>query len=979
MKRKRDMLLGATGLVAILAAGWLWLPNLLMAPNQRRLDEAEKALNEGDAQDAERIAAEVLESWPDSDRALLIAGRAALKSYRYGEAVDYLGRIKHDYTSEAVESLFELVQLFRTKGYLTAAENCCHRLLDIDPSHTAANLELFFLLTLEGRAWEAAHYAYRCWSSETHTPSKNELLAIGFPELVDVHEPALIALCLRVVPNDPIPLLNEVKQDLRFNRNKIALRKLDKIVKVRPEIIQAQANRGRLLLEFEEADEFLKWHRSLPAEADAHPDIWFVRGGWMQREEHPEAAARCYVEALIRSPNHVEANFQLSQVLAKLDAPQLQSFAKRLADRAVNLAELQLKLQDVSDFSDEDTVRRIVELLEQDGRIGEAAGWCQLSLQSAPTEWARDCHLRLEPEAKKLSSLNDPAKNPVRDIDVSQFPLPSFSQIGFTAAESLPESNSDAVVAFRDDAKAAGIEFTYNNGVREDAKREYLFQFDGGGVAILDYDGDGWPDIYLTQAGDWPTDPHQRRHVDHLFRNGATGGFDRVTNSSRLGDNSYSQGVTVGDFNQDGFPDLYVANVGANRLYENNGDGTFTDVTEQAHVGSQRWTSSCAFADFNNDGLPDLYAVNYVGGKKFFEHFCNRNDPVRCSPSNFNAEQDELFVNLGNGEFRASTDESGIVAPNGKGLGVVVADFDNTRRLSVFVANDSTPNFYFVNQTPVGSPNPVFTEMASLSGLAVDERGIAQACMGVAAGDANGDARLELFVTNFFNDSNTLYQQLPDGTFVDNTRTARLREASFRMLGFGAQFSDADLDGLPDLMLLNGHIYNRPEEHPYRMVPQFFRNVGAGRFQISNRLGPFFEKRQLGRSLARIDWNRDGLEDFCISHLDTLAALLTNRTQGAGNFLAVRLRATNSDRDAIGTKVFIKAGDRTVYRQLMAGDGYQSSNQRNLVFGLGRADVIDEMKVEWPSGETQLFRSPPVNSEIVLVEGRDRFFSLSSE
>nr|MDQ3331282.1 CRTAC1 family protein [Planctomycetota bacterium] len=295
-------------------------------------------------------------------------------------------------------------------------------------------------------------------------------------------------------------------------------------------------------------------------------------------------------------------------------------------------------------------------------------------------------------------------------------------------------------------------------------------------------------------------------------------------------------------------------------------------------------------------------------------------------------------------------------------------------KIDLFVANDSTSNFYFVNQSD-GRGGPLsFEEQAQALGVAVDRDGKPQACMGIACDDADGDGLLDLFVTNFYGESNTLYVQQPDELFVDNTRPAGLREPSLFMLGFGTQFLDAELDGLPDLVLTNGHVDDfRPEGIPYRMRPQYFRNAGKGRFEEvrSPSLGPYFSTELLGRGLTKLDWNRDGLEDFVVSHLlDDPVALVTNESPEVGRHLAVHLRGVRRARDAIGATVVVTAGDRTWTRQLTAGDGYMASNERRLVFGLGESETVDSLEIRWPGGGVQRFKGLAAGTELLFIEGR---------
>jgi hypothetical protein len=531
---------------------------------------------------------------------------------------------------------------------------------------------------------------------------------------------------------------------------------------------------------------------------------------------------------------------------------------------------------------------------------------------------------------------------------------------------------------FTDVAASAGLRFQYFTGAVAATRGKRMYEFTGGGIAVLDYDGDGWPDLYLTQGCAWPPREGAAEHLDRLYRNRGDGTFEDVTERAGLREARFSQGVTVGDFDNDGHPDLYVANIGANRLFRNHGDGTFEDVTELSGTAGNRWTTSCLLADLNGDTWPDIYAVNYLSGDDLFDRICEApgGQLEICPPHIFAAAQDQLYINLGDGRFEEQTDSAGIAIPQGKGLGIVAADFEGSGRLSLFIANDAVPNFYFVNQTPQRGGKLAFVEQGLASGLALNASGNPQACMGIAAGDADQDGRLDLFVTNFYQESNTLYLQQAPNLFADATRAAGLEEPSFLMLGFGTQFLDGDLDGRPDLVVANGNVGEDPELRiPYRMRPQYFANLGGeagARFAElpAAKAGPYFAGEYLGRGLARLDWNRDGREDFAVTHLDAPAALLSNETPRKHHFLALHLRGVASDRDAIGSTVRVTAGARTWVRQLTAGDGYQASNQRMLLFGLGSEAQVQQVEIRWPSGGVQTYADLPVDREWLLIEGR---------
>ncbi|MCY2993703.1 MAG: FG-GAP-like repeat-containing protein [Planctomycetota bacterium] len=858
-------------------------------------------------------------------------------------------------------------------GRVAAAEQHLRQALQLDLSCENAEYRLAYLLGCEGRCWEAESFLLAGVRQGRFT--LHHLVLLGALEPV-IRDPALVQLSQAGESGDLLPLLGVARTAIKENQTDRAWSLLRRILAARPECLEAQARWGSLLLDGE-PDDFLDWHNQLPTSADEHPEIWVVRGAWARDHNEPRVAVRCLLQAVRLAANHYVAHLELGRLFSSLgNAEQGRLFS----ERAEQLRQLGFLVDEIyRDPQNPALLQRAAELTETLGRLWEARAWAELALQLQPyLDWAQATVRRLRTQLAGAGPGSLPTSSLASQIELTLFPLPAWNKLRRQRmpVAATPSLTRPCQVAFEDMAKAVGIDFTYRSGIDPQTKEMCLLATTGGGVAVLDYDGDGWPDLYFTQGGSWPWISGQtpNPYRDRLYRNLSAGQFEDVTQSSGLGDDRYSQGVSVGDFNNDGFPDLYVANFGANRLYRNNGDGTFTDVTTESGLHGERWTTSCLIADLNGDGNPDLYDVNYLSSEDAARSICRKGEELRwCSPSSFAAEPDQLYLNLGDGRFEDISESAGILAPSGKGLGIVAADFAGVGKLNLFVANDAEPNFYFVNQTEHPGGRPQFEERALLSGLACNEDGLPQACMGVAADDADGDGLLDLFVTTFYQQAKILFTQRPGNLFIDNTRQAGLRDVGFYRLGFGTQFLDGELDGWPDLVIANGHVLDLSAQGvPHKMRPQYLRNLGHGRFAEipASSLGPFFEGEYLGRGLARLDWNQDGREDFVVSHTDAPAALVTNRTKQAGHFLAVKLCGVVSSRDAIGTTVRLTAAGRTLVRQLTAGDGFQASNERQLIFGLGPQNQIGELRVVWPSGLQQIFRDVPVDRHLLLIEGR---------
>jgi len=967
-------------IVAIVAlwigAGWVLWPALWPDAQTRLFRQATAAFAKNRYDQAEQLARAVLDRWPEDAAALVIAGRAAAKVAREQQAKDYFLCVSDKSPEEYVAAQYGLAMLLYHEGRATAAETCLRHVLELDPLHVRANHRLAILLQIEGRTWEALPHAQavirrgRC--------GHDELLMIGALDAMMIDDPAWIDKCLRTVPDDPVVLLGRaqfalVRRDDAAEAESIFRRVVAKF----PEQMEAQARLGEVLLQKADSAEFLRWNASLPKSAELHPRTWYARGLWAKRNGQPRAAVRCFLEALRLHPVHASSNFQLSQTLLALG---LSEAAKPFIERSRMLAKVEYTMSQLRDMKDVELMRQMSEAHEEMGLPWDALGWAHVVHLLAPdTAWARQ---RLARPNRSLDASLDfmpLSSQPARAVDLSQYPLPTWPEPrpdSAIAGRSRPASDRviDGDIRWVDDAAASGLNFQYFNGTTTAQGPDHIIQANGSGVGVVDFDGDLWPDLYFVQGGLYEQRGPSNPYPDRLFRNLGNGRFEDVTEQARLGDRDYGQGVSVGDVNDDGFADIYVSNIGRNRLYENMGDGTYLDVTGQAGVGGQDvWSTSAAIVDLNNDALPEIYVVNYVVLKEALDRACGqRGYSMSCAPTLFHFEQDRLYQNLGDGRFRDITDESGIRVTDGKGLGIVATDFDGSGRINLLVGNDTTPNLYFVNQTPASGGPPRFAESGLEYGLALNEAGQSQASMGIGVADANGDGLLDVVVGTFYQDSNTLFVQTPDHMFFDHSRQAGIRELTFNILTFGTQFLDADWDGWPDLLLANGHVERSyASDKPDLMLPRCLQNVGQGKFvELSSRsLGPYFQKSYLGRTIAVVDWNRDGKDDACITHLESPSALLTNRTPAARHYLALRLFGVRSNRDAIGAVVEVSAGGRTWTRPVAAGNGYFASNERKLIFGLGSAHQIDRVQVRWPSGIKQTLENLDADREWLLVEG----------
>jgi hypothetical protein len=525
-----------------------------------------------------------------------------------------------------------------------------------------------------------------------------------------------------------------------------------------------------------------------------------------------------------------------------------------------------------------------------------------------------------------------------------------------------------------DVAEAAGLSFVHDRGT---SAGKHLAETMGAGAAWLDYDGDGWLDLYVVQSGPFP--PAGTRPpgaANRLFRNlgpaGAGAGrrlaFEDVTERAGVGDRGYGMGATAADVDGDGDTDLYVTNYGPDVLYENRGDGTFADATAAAGLGLDGWSSSAAFADADGDGDLDLYVTRYVDYPPERDLFCG--DPETgerryCDPSLFDGATDRFYLNRGPsgeaGTFDDATAAAGLSGANGRGLGVVFTDLDGDGRPDLYVANDETLNFLFRNRGPGAGGAVSFEDLSLLSGTAVNMEGKPEAGMGVVAADFDTDGDPDLAVTNFDVETNTYYENLGEMQFADRSAATGFGVPSFNHLGFGMVTTDLDGDGDLDVYVANGHIFERPNrpEIGYAQRDQVLLGDGRGRFRELR--CPSLEARLfVGRGLAAGDPDRDGDPDLAIVNNGGPLQLLASDLPGlAAGALGVRLRGAGGNPEAVGAAVTLVTSAARRTRWLTAGDSYQSSSERAVLFAVPDGETVTALEVRWPSGERQRIVAPP--------------------
>lgn len=527
-------------------------------------------------------------------------------------------------------------------------------------------------------------------------------------------------------------------------------------------------------------------------------------------------------------------------------------------------------------------------------------------------------------------------------------------------------SSAFAQVVFREVTREAGIRFRHNAGK---AGQKWLPETMGSGCAFLDFDGDGWLDIYLVNSKDWK--PRGRRSLPALYRNNRDGTFTDVTAGSGLDVETYGLGVAAADFDNDGRIDLYLTNMGPDRLMRNEGGGKFRDVTRQAGIDNPGFASSAAFFDYDKDGLLDLFVANYVEWSPATDLWCSLDGARKsyCTPESYRGLASKLYRNLGGGRFQDVSRQAGVADPTGKALGVALLDFDGDGWVDLFVANDTQPNKLYRNRG-----NGTFSEEGVGAGVAFSEDGIARGAMGVDAADYDRSGRPHLVVGNFSNEMLGLYRNEGNSLFVDEAPRSNVGRDSLLTLAFGTFFFDFDLDGWLDIFVANGHIEEEIESvQPrvtYRQPPHLFRNLGRGRFRdVAREAGADLAQPMVARGAAYGDYDRDGDLDLLVSTNDGPARLLRNDGGNANHWVTVQLVGVRSNRSAIGAVVRLRSASGAQWRMVHTGSSYCSQSQLELTFGLGKDPQIDELIVEWPSGLRQSFRNPPRNRFLRIVEG----------
>ncbi len=799
------------------------------------------------------------------------------------------------------------------------------------------------------------------------------LLRIEASELAD---PSRVLRKLWDLDNEPFPL-------------ETMTRTLDQADRLAPADDRVWLARASLATRGGRLDEADGWLARCEQARPDDPVIWNARLDWAMAAGRPTE--------LLRAAAHLPASSFSRPRLLAITAWLAAARGERTAEQAA-LQEL-LRL-DPASFP---AIERLAGLAAEQGDAPQVA---ELRHRKAELEVARERYRSLvnqpDPAASaallahaaaaldrrfdarawwKLAAQRDPAYQDEARLAIARLgdrPQPEAAASGMLAdllgprapggGPAVPAARAGAAMAFfRDDALPAGLHFQFHNG-RSDNRQ--LPETMSGGMGVLDFDGDGWLDVYCVQGGRFPPPSGSQPSGDRLFRNLGGGRFVDATVSSGLAGfaGGYGFGVAVGDYDNDGRPDLFVTRWGAYALYHNLGAGRFEDCTARAGLGGNRdWPTSAAWADLDGDGDLDLYVCHYLTWNAQNPEICRdpqSQNPTYCDPRYYNALPDHVFRNDG-GRFVDVTREAGIVDTQGRGLGVLAADLNGDGRTDLLVTNDTTANYVFENQGGFR-----FVEKGMDYGLATSASGGYLAGMGIACGDFDGDGRPDVAVTNFYGESTTLYHNHGEGLFSDGSAAAGLESATRAMLGFGLAAVDVNNDGKLDLAQANGHVGDFRPAVPYAMPSQLFLGDGSSRFSdVSDRAGPVWTVPRLGRGLTAGDLDNDGRIDLLMVVENEPTLFLHNQSAASGHFLTLRLEGTASSRDAVGARVAVTASGVTRVAPRFGGGSYMSALDQRLHFGLDQARKVDRIEVFWPSGKHDSYDDLAADQGYRLREG----------
>ncbi|MCP4941752.1 MAG: tetratricopeptide repeat protein [Planctomycetaceae bacterium] len=943
---------------------------------EKALQAADRLLRAGQTQQGIAELQRILLSDPTDAEVLFRMANAQASLGELAIAVELLEAIPEDHPQAGLAALGQAADWSMQLQRFDDAERLYRQVLARAPEAAVVHRQLAFLYNRQGRRHEAfVHLQQLCRLGNVQQDELHAMMVLGHAIFDDPN-----TTMPRKKAYYPIGPAAEARMLYTASRYQEALAVLDPAVRagdVTPSIL---AFYGLLAVESQDDTRFQWWLARADASVQQYAEYWAAIGTHLLNQRRFSEAIRAFAESLNRDPTDIASMRRINQSLTAMGQ---QEAAEKWIDRYVVQRDVTLASNAIgeSNSASLESYRTVAEGLDKLNRPLEAMTWrlFEAFQRKASKNEVESLNQQRMKIAASDQAFPDEAER-MCGISREQYPLPEL-EIPELSSVALPTAGDAtdetfATPVFENVATNVGIDHSYQIASGPQLYRFALYQSLGGGAAALDYDLDGAIDLYLAQGnGDPPSLVGTQSNL--LYRNVA-GQFEEATAASGTADKRYSIGVAAGDWNQDGFDDIVVANVGNKVLLLNNGDGTFRRQEFDSDPALDVLTSSVALGDVTGDALPDIVSLHYVEDNTMLKRpeLGEDGNVLTVSPASFVPGVDRIAVNDGKGGFVSEKVSDSAQAPS-TGLGVVIADWDGQPGNEIFVGNDVRPNHLWsrvsdlaekveVGSDPAGSSRR-WQDVAALTGCAHGSGGVSTASMGIAVADFDGNGKRDIHITNFYQEPVSLFMNR-GGSFEDRCVQYRLHRDSSSVLGFGCQAMDYNNDGRPDVAVTNGNIEKAPGE-PLQQSPQLFVNLGSKFLltEVQDASG-YWQGAYLGRGMTRLDFNHDGRQDFLITHLDAPSALMMNQTETPNHWLAIQLVGTSSERNAIGAQVDVHVGDQVLSNWIVGGDGYLSRNQPTVNFGLGTADKVNKIVVTWPSGVQQTFADPKVDAYLLLVE-----------
>jgi enediyne biosynthesis protein E4 len=933
--------------IAVAWAGWYLIDE---KHHRRELAQVESDMSNGRVHVARQRLVKLRSSRPKS----------AEVAYQLGLCEEKLGHLEAaltEWSAVAADSPFFLkaavgraLTLMNTGRYARAEELLVTLPRNSGPYAVHIRSQLEMLLWIEGRTREARELVF-----EAHPGSADPFQVLRILYDLDNSSPPIEHVRRSLQSgdsNDDRVWLGRANLATWLGRFDEAARWLDPCVQRRPDDQAVWLAQLSLAMASRDVDRARDALRHVKAAWFLPLEVLRIRAWLASFVVDSEVERRSLRALVVEEPGNTNAWARLAELAqAGGDRALAESLRKTQAEKTV-LSQRYTTLMVLD--QPKNHIDEMCRLAQDLGRPIEARGWRLIKEGRVAKEPLWSAHADGAGSAQSSQMLASMMEDLLADLK------PVAAGRGGTSAVARP--------AFSDDADSAGLRFFHVAGAS--SKNARLPETMSGGVGLLDYDGDGWLDVYAVQGGPFPPAGSVGGVGDRLFHNRGDGMFEDVSERSGIASftRGYGHGVAVADYDNDGRPDLFITRWHSYAVYRNQGDGRFEDVTDKVGLAGDRdWPTSAAFADLDGDGDLDLYVCHYLAYDPDHPKLCGQTEPLteqKCMPRSYPSLADHVFRN-DQGRFVDVTSQAGFVDVDGRGLGVVAANLDDDNQIDLYVANDMSPNYLFRNRGGFR-----FEETGEISGSAVSANGLYKSGMGIACGDFDGDGLLDLGVTNYYGESTSFYRNLGRGLFVDHTGPIGLLAPSRPLLGFGVGFPDVNNDGRLDFLSTNGHVLDLRPRMPWMMPLQLMVGDGNGRLSdISDQLGEPFQRLHLGRGMAIGDLDNDGRLDAVVINEDEPLVYLHNKTDRAGHFIRFSVEGTQSNRDGVGARVTIVVAGRRFMSERIGGGSYQSASDPRLHFGLGMAEGVDSIEVRWPSGRVDRHPALSGGREYRLREG----------